>query len=346
MREHTLHLLVPGLLGPMPALARSGLRPELPRLSRCLARADRLPAPGRDLESTLFGLSGLAPPPGRDLPVAAFQRVGEGAAPDERPWMLAHPVFLRPDRSRLLLFDFQDLTLSPEEARDLAGLLEEHFREQDWHLELAEPFRWYLSPDRAPAIQTFGLGEVFGRNIAAFLPRGDEALVWHGLLNEAQMLLFGCETNRAREVAGRLPVNGLWVSGAGRLPERFVFPYDRLFADHPLPRGMARVGGVVPAPLADWEPENGEGRALLVDDRLLRPVWRADPYDWTEALAAFDAWLAGPLRALSEKRLERLDIYPCNGARYRLDRRALRRFWRRAGDHGSRLDPDPVLQRI
>lgn len=338
MTGRSLQILAPGLFGPMPALARSGQKLRLPRLQRALARADSRPTGGRDLESTLFALCGVAAREGRDLPVAAFQRIGDGAMADDRVWLLAHPVFLRPDQSRLLLFDFQDMALPLDQSRELARLVERHFEVEGWRLEVAEPGRWYLTLRELPALRTVGMGDVFGRNIAAFLPRGAEALRWHGLLNEIQMLLFGAAVNRTREADGQLPVNGLWLSGAGRLPACFEFPFDRLYADHPLARGMAIVGGIDSGRVADWEPVVADARSLLVYDRLLRPMWRADPLDWAEALEAFDAWLAGPLGALEGKQIDQLSICPCNGHRYRLTRPGLRRFWRRSGEYAARLE--------
>lgn len=338
MTCRSLHILVPGLLGPMPALGQSGQKLRLPLLERCLARADQIPCEGRDLESTLFSLCGMAVEEGRDLPVAAFQRVGDGAIPDGRVWLQADPVFLRPDQSRLLLFDFLEMAPVLSEARELARLVQRHFEGESWHLEVAEPCRWYLALERQPALQTASLGDVFGRNIAAFLPRGEDALHWHGLLNEIQMLLFGAEVNRSREAAGQLPVNGLWLSGAGRLPERFEFPFDQLFADHPLVQGMAIVGGIAHGTLSDWPPSRHQARTLLLYDRLLRPVWRADPFDWADALSGFDTWLAGPLDALKRKQIEQILIYPCSGRLYRITRPGLRRVWRRSGEYAARLE--------
>jgi len=42
-------------------------------------------------------------------------------------------------------------------------------------------------------------------------PKGVEALHWHQLFNEIQMLLFSHPVNEAREVRGELPVNSVWL---------------------------------------------------------------------------------------------------------------------------------------
>ena len=47
-RKRTLHLLVPGLLGPMPHLKEVESRPDLRLLERVLARSDQELAPGAD----------------------------------------------------------------------------------------------------------------------------------------------------------------------------------------------------------------------------------------------------------------------------------------------------------
>ncbi len=324
-------LVVPGLLGPMPGWLQSDDTPRFPRLERWLARADRAPAAGDDLASTLLPLFGLERPPGADLPVAALSRLGEGGEADDLCWLLAHPVCLRPDQSRLLLFDTLDFDFTLAEAEALAALFRDHFSDRGWRLEVAAPGRWYLGLERCPALATRSLGAVFGRNMDLFLPAGEERLAWHRLLNEVQMLFFQAPLNREREARGAMPVNGLWFSGVGRLPPVAAAPFDRVFGDAALLQGVARHAGVPAAPLpgpgeCDLDPAR---RPLLLYDRLERPVWCADPHAWAGELERFEQWLAGWIDALARRELASLQIHSCDGSRWRLRRGALRRFWRR-----------------
>ncbi|MES9904072.1 MAG: hypothetical protein ABW168_15535, partial [Sedimenticola sp.] len=211
--DQSVHLLVPGLLGPIPSLDSFS---SLPQLETLLSRADNERVSGDDLESTLFPLFGIDSSPESDLPTAPCRRIGDGCDRDERFYLQANPVFLRPDQDRLLLFDSEDLDFTKSEAESLAGLFSEHFSAESWRLEIATPHRWYLALDDQPSLTTASLSRVFGRNIDPLLPQGRDSMRWHGIMNEVQMLFHGTNLNFERESCGKLPINGLWFSGGGR----------------------------------------------------------------------------------------------------------------------------------
>lgn len=332
--QNTVTLLVPGLLGPMPGWLQSSDTPRFPQLERWLGRADAEAVPGSDLSSTLCSLFGVERRPEGDLPVAALSRAGEGAAADGRCWIQVEPVCLRPDQSRLLLFDTLDFGFTLAEAEALGELFMAHFQDRDWILEVTSPQRWYLGVESVPALQTHPLGEVFGRNMDLFLPRGGERLAWHGVLNEVQMLFFDADVNRRREAAGRMPVNGLWFSGIGPLPGQVAAPFDRVCSDEPLARGLGIAAGIPQGALSPDRapPMAADHRLLLVDSRLQRPVWSADPQAWAEGLNRFQSWLGGWVEGVRHGAITELCIYPCDGSRRCLSRRTLRRFWRRTGE--------------
>jgi len=337
-----VHILVPGLLGPLPALDQLAGRPNVPLLERSLARADQLPAPGQDLESTLCGLFGVDRGAGGDYPVAAVQRLGAGAEPDERFWLQAIPVHLRPDKDRLLLFDTRDLDLPMLEASALGSLFREHFEQQGLMLQLESAHSWYLSPEHAPDIKTHNLGEVFGRNMDIFLPVGRESLQWHALLNEIQMLFFNAPVNQRRQAEGKVPVSGLWFSGGGRLPTSLERRFDQIYANSNLARGLARLSNTEPSDLVESVEElfATPGNKLLVYPQLERPVWRADPFDWSKQIEAFDHWLNALLGAGRRAGIGETWIYPCNGRVFRSTAGGGRRFWRRRKPLTDSLDSD------
>jgi len=325
-----LQLLVPGLRGPLPG--QSPVVSGNALLERWLARADQQPFAGNSLEEVLCALFGVVPLPTGELPFAALSRLGDGAAADDSFWLQANPVCLRPDQGRLLLFDSVDFDLTAADAGALADRFREHFSDSGWRLEVATPQRWYLGLAEPVSLSTRPLGEVFGRNMDRFLPSGDDALRWHGLLNEIQMLFHDAPANQAREAQGKMTIGGLWLSGGGRLPQVTAGEMEQVCSDQPLARGLAVAAGIDAIPLATagrapWADTIGQ---LLVYDSLQRPVWRADPFDWQDAAAHFADWLVAGIDALRSGQFDELLIYPCDGSRFRLDRRGLRRFWRRA----------------
>ncbi len=332
-----LHLLVPGLLGPLPRQARDpGFDwPAAPALERLLARSDA----GPDLDSLcacLFRLFGLTPPPGGELPSAALCRLGEGLAADAGCWMHADPVYLQADRDRVLLFDARHLKIDSEQARRLADEVEAYYADDGWRLELVHPERWYLRLPGPPALRTQPLEALVGRHIEPYLPEGDAARDWRFRLNETQMLLHAAAVNQERAAMGLRPVNGLWYWGAGVLPPNPPeAPFAQVWADDLLARGLARHGGLEsdpqPRDLAQLLEAAPAGKLLVLLDGLHGPLLDGDLDAWREGIQALETgWFQPLLGALGRRRIEGLTLYPLAGRQYRCTSRALRRFWRRS----------------
>jgi hypothetical protein len=232
---------------------------------------------------------------------------------------------------RLLLADARALDIDPGEAEKLARLIERHFVDEGWHLEIAAPHRWYLRLPPPTGLSTSPLHEVVGRNVLPFLPRGVDASRWRGLLNEVQMLLHHADVNQRRRAAGRPEINGLWLWGGGRLPKLSHGIVQRVFSDHPLAAGLARLAGVRVDPL----PQNGErldgnGENVVFEEELLYPVVDVDAQSWCEGLVRLMPLLETLVDAVRRRGMDELVLYPCNGHCYRVTRSGLRRFWRRS----------------
>jgi hypothetical protein len=149
------------------------------------------------------------------------------------------------------------------------------------------------------------------------------------------MLFHSHPVNQAREAAGRPPINGLWPWGGGRLPMRLATPEAGFYATDTLSRGLARQAGLsvqpLPADATDWLDARGdEIDSLIVQESLRGPVADADPFDWQARLGSLERdWFAPLLTALRQGRLRWLELQAGDGRILRIDRRGLRRFWRR-----------------
>lgn len=326
--DRQIHLLAPGLLGPMPGVVELDTvnRPE--RIERLLDRSSSKPFAEASYEATLFKLFGIEKSDS-DYPLAAISRLGDGQDADDRCWLQINPVFLRPDQDRLLVFDSVDLDFSIQESKALAQLFSEHFSDESWQLEVVTPHRWYLALNEAIGVSTVSMEKVFGRSISRFLPAGSDSLRWHGFLNEAQMLFHTSPVNAQREQAGKLPINGVWFSGAGVLPKELKPRVGHLFADSGLAWGAALHAGISFACLPTAVEEIPDGDTLFIYEEMFRPVWRADPYDWYEALSRFNHWIEPIVAMLDRKQISELMIYPCDGQVYRATKQSLRQFWKR-----------------
>jgi hypothetical protein len=325
-----IDLLVPGLLGPMPALREIDITPQAPVVERCLARASVSEITPRYYPSTLFHLFGLSHAQSGDLPTAPYCRLADGGQDDDGYWLQASPVHLRPDGDGVLLFDAEHLDISLDEANQLAEMFRQHFSDRGWRLEVYSPQRWYLRLESQPDFTTSSLSDVTGRNIDGFLPMGGDATKWHSILNEVQMLFYTAQLNMLREGKGQLTINGLWLHGGGTHHPITDAAYAAVSGDEPLLRGMARAAGIEPAGLPQESAElvPVSGKCLVVAHLLERSVLDADPYGWVESLERIDAWLEPLLKAVGTKRLGHINLYPCNGSVYRIDAGGMRRFWR------------------
>ena len=197
----TLHLIIPGLLGPWT------LQPEFPlpqttALERLLGRAT-VQSAATGLEATLFTLFGLAPDSdANDLPVAAVTRLADGGAANRGWWLRADPVHLQADLHQILLLDARILNIDAGEAQTLLNEFNRVFAADGWNLEIPHPSRWYLRLDQHPDIRTYPLMAAIGHNINPLLPFGGASPRWHTLLTEIQMLFHSSPVKSTTREAG------------------------------------------------------------------------------------------------------------------------------------------------
>jgi hypothetical protein len=169
------------------------------------------------------------------------------------------------------------------------------------------------------------------------LPQGPDALRWHGIFNEIQMLFFEHAVNQAREARGELPINSVWLWGGGREPEKLLRPFARVYGDSPLALALAQTTGMSVAALqadAARFVASDEGDVLVVWDGLRDALQQGDLHAWRNELQRFEASCAAPLlAALSAGRISQLTLEVPHGIssrRLALTRAALWKVWRRS----------------
>lgn len=203
---------------------RRGRFRELPRLgeTQLLAHA--------------FGIdhSGLAAAPLHYLGITGRDPVGY--------CLFAYPVHLHARREQLILMTGEEFEPSERESAEIIELLGEYFPE--WRMERTRDAMWFVITDRDPDLETTPLEIVLGEDINDHLPRGGDAMEWIKNLNELQMILFECKTNRDREAAGRPPINSLWLWGGGRLVDVPASAWRRLVTNDPVALGIGRRAGL------------------------------------------------------------------------------------------------------
>ncbi len=228
-----IHIVIPDLFLPEQLAAYACADLRVPSLERLLTRGRQEPLAIDSLESWLcgkFGVEGMA--------VAPLTLLADGVQPGDAYWLRADPVAISMQREQTILQ--ADIAVSENEAAQLCASLNAHFAADGLCFAAPHPQRWYLQLEQTPALETHSLSQVVGENMHAHLPQGKDALRWHSVFNEIQMLFYEHEVNQAREQRGEHPVSSVWLWGGGRQQADLLKPYARVLGDSELARAFAQ----------------------------------------------------------------------------------------------------------
>jgi hypothetical protein len=249
-------------------------------------------------------------------------------------WLRADPVHLRPDRDRVMLFDAGVLQLREDEAQALIVSLNGQFAADGIHFHYGDASRWYVRLERDPAITTTPLADVIGQDIHPHLPKGEEALQWHRLLNEVQMFLYTHAVNDARDASGRPAANSIWLWGEGGAGAALSTTFSAVMADDAWVRGLGAAAGIAASnSAAGFDAGNASlSGALVVLDQLAQCARRGDIAAWRDALQLLEQqWFTPLLAAWRSGKIEslRLILPASNDLReVTLNRGDRWKFWR------------------
>ncbi len=324
-----VHVVIPDLFLPHEVAAEACAGLKLPALEKLLARAQPAPLLAESLEAWLCATFGVS-----DQAIAAVTLRTDGMEPGAAYWLRADPVHLRIQRDQLILQP--DMRLDTGEAAQLCASLNAHFAGEGLRFFAPHPQRWYLQLDAAPGMTTHPLAQVAGRNVHAYLPQGPDALRWHGVFNEIQMLLFEHAVNQAREARGELSINSVWLWGGGCAAGQLARPFAKLCGDSDLAGAFAQAAGIPCESLPDDVThcvEGDDGGALIVWEGLRRALQHGDLHAWRDGLQRFEQCCAAPLlNALYAGRIAQLtlDVLQIGASRrFMLTRGAAWKLWRR-----------------
>lgn len=302
-----VRITLPRLLWPDTAAAATLRAMTLPGLSALLGKALPQTTPGATLEAAFA--AACAVPLGAIAPV---RRTGEITlpAPDTTAfWLCADPVAVHFTRDQFVLADPESLALSADEVAQLTPLLQEALAAVG-HFEFAGPTRGYLQLNHPTPTHFSALTDVAGRPVALFLPEGEDARHWARITNEVQTQLSAHPLNRAREAAGRLPVNSLWFWGAGAMPTLPPQPALRVLSDSAFATGLAHVQGGQAVPLDEVAAAlDTAGDLHILIEALHGPALYGDFTCWQAHLTALETGLFAPLAAaLRAGRIRRITL--------------------------------------
>jgi hypothetical protein len=321
-----IHIVIPDLFLPQQLAAYACADLPLPALEKLLARAQAEPLKIDTLEAWLcesFGVENLA--------IAPLTLQADGVQAQKSYWLRADPVGITMQRDQMVLQ--ANLVLSEEEAAILCDSLNKHFAADGLRFVAPHPQRWYLQLDATPDMQTHPLPCVVGADMHAYLPYGADALRWHSVFNEIQMLFYEHAVNQARELRAEPCVNAVWLWGGGKFSKSLLQPFAGVAGDSELARAFAEAAGIPVSAEADVMPLiSGEGSVLLVWEGLRTALHHADIAKWRIAVQQFEQNFAETLlAALSAGHIEQLTLDILNegeSRRFVLNRTALWKVWR------------------
>lgn len=289
---------------------------SLPAFARWLARGDRLPDlpnPRVALTRQLFRFD--AP----DVPVAALRHHCHAEDAAEGRWLAADPAYVRTEATGARLMDWPLADLDAEEATALAAALEPLLADSHLRLAVDTPSTWTVQlPADVPAALFTAPVDALGVQLLDGLPAGNGGRPWRRLFSEIQILLHAHPVNAARIAAGKLPVNALWLWGAGALPRTVDAAVDCVASNDDVLCGLARVARARwAAPVPDALAAGADTAGVLLDlDH--------------GAAADLGAWLMRFRSGLAARRFAAIELLFADGRRARMRRGHRLRFWRRA----------------
>jgi hypothetical protein len=333
-------LLIPDLLWPRNEAEEIARGLALPALAKLLARAsvERLPP----LSMPAWLCQAFEVERQQDWPIAPLTLAIDGGVAGDAYWLRADPIHLKVTQDRLLLVDASHFDVVSEEAHALVATLNNHFVQAGLKFHAPNPRRWYVKLSRTPDLVTRTISEAAGADVRRHLPQGGEAVAWHGVFNEVQMVLHEHPVNDQREARGEPPINSVWLWGGGTHPPVRARHFEHVWSDDIVATALAAAAGsdtqTVPAGGEAWlsvsvSSQRQARSHLVVLDALAGTRAYEDAGTWRAELTRLDSVWFGPLRdALRDGRIEQLTLVSLGDAasiRFTVRRSDLLKLWRR-----------------
>lgn len=315
------HIVIPDLFLPESVATKVSAGLHLPALEKILSHSKTDILQTHSLDAWLCQEFTIP-----ESAVAPVTLKADGVSPEDAYWMRADPVHLRLNNAQMILQT--NVSLSMEEAQLLCDSLNQYFSGYGMRFYAPHPRRWYMRLNDDSQLKTHSIYQVEGRDSRYYLPQGEAALKWHGVMNEIQMSLYGHPINQACEARGGLPVNSVWLWGGGKAVP-LAQPYSSIVSDSELVNAFAQVSQISHSSFADES--NQFDNTLYVWEGASVAIRRGDYYEWRQSVINFEQQCLSPLlKALTSGGLDKitLDVLQENDStRFELTRSLLWKFW-------------------
>lgn len=290
-------------------------------LHKLLCRADKTAEwPTFELAYTsLFGLSET-----NSLPVAPLHAAAWEVPGDTPYWMHADPVGITTDQHEAFLA--RKVLLDDDETTELLLDINQLLLAENSVLFAPQSERWLLNLPHEPLISTSSLVSTLGSSISDKLPTGADQAIWCRLFTELQMLLYTHPVNTRRRQRQLPTIDALWFWGEGRQPELGPTDWSAIWTSNDLIKGLAYLADIPCQPV----PKNAE---MILDNSYPE---QAHLVVFPKHMPLSDiehAWAKPLWDGLKNKNIQQLKIL-LNTTLYELDRKKLKRWWRRGKING------------
>jgi len=205
-------------------------------------------------------------------------------------------------------------------------------------LNFSDAHRWYLKSNKKLDLNFTALDFAMGRDIKHFMPEGEDAIWWRKILNEAQMLFFQNEVNEVRESKGELSINGLWLWDSFAETGKCYFEIpNQVFTDDVTARSLANQKKISVQSAKNISDINST--AVLVLNDLYESVCYGDVDAWlNDCDNFFKCEYEKVIELLQTKKIDEINIFPCNGKTFKVTRLNLYKFWKKTKTVGQFCD--------
>ena len=338
-----LHLIVPGLCGPLAETQSVKNSAVLKKWINTLSRASCCSSPANvnDVLVSVFNLKIKT-----DFPSAALTLLANDMYDVSRFYMHADPVHLQADMDHAVLTSSEDLNISNNESTVLCETLNQHFNQDGLRFIVLQNNQWFVAAEKEIHMSTTPLVEAVGRNVNFILPEGEHSTRWKQLLTEAQMLMFSHDVNTTRENNGFMSINSLWFHGCGELPETLDIAHGRVASEvgsdvssvcsnQDMMKGLAKLINSDYLTLPDTANEYASHLLaykknsvnVLHLSEIEHLVNYTDVSLWLDKLSELlDHWIY-PLLKVANKNNIKVILYPCNKKQYHFSKYDYLKFW-------------------
>ena len=321
-----IHIFIPKLLSPLKLWNKDfGFQVKSPVLSELLSSSiKKKNSHDQGLTTSLF--TKLGHPKDSELPIAYYRYQLDFGSPPDTQIMCADPINLQAGIDEIILNPEPINDLSKTDAEELISALNKHFAQDGWEFISADSGNCYLKHQSNEAISTTPLDYAKGKSIFQHLPQS-ETLNWHSLQNEMQMLLHMTSLNQTREMAGQLPINSLWLWGAGKT-SNLSHQFDTILGGTES-KAAALAAKITHNTLKMPIQTPHTGRHIIVLNELYDYAVLDQYTHWQDALHRLEEEYISPISTRCKQKKIELFINTCDGNEFQIKPKKSWAFWKK-----------------